>query len=516
LKNNSPRQRFLSKLINNFGSAVINGAMVFIVPRTIGPALYGNFSFLQDSFQGIIGIFDLNIGSTHFNYSSKYNNTKDATTLYFYFCLALGIILALGIVIVNWVGFSGYFWPGQKIGYICAGATLAYLMYLSVGLTNLSDSKEATVGVERRRLVVTIIGFMVLLTLFFNRVLTLATFFSLRIFVFLLAVIVFAAYLRKRNVFEFRFTKVNLNESKKVLKYLISYSHPLVTLSLIGFFFLYFDRWFLQVISGSIFQGYYSLAFSLSSVCILFTGAMVPIFSQMVARAHGENNKAYIQVIFQKSRMFYFLSAFLSIYFCFHTKEIIYLIGKTQYSGAKIPLMIMLFYPIHQTYGQLCGSMLMSLERTDLTRNLGIFSLVLGFIFSYFLIAPSSFFIPGMGLGAIGLSLKMVLSQFIIVNVSLFYVCKIIDEPFVKYLSFQFLVLIPLLLIGYISGSFYGSFFNKSFGVVGVVSQLLISGFSYIIITAVLCWFFPLLLGMKRHELRGYVGKLLSLLKFKH
>lgn len=178
-----------------------------------------------------------------------------------------------------------------------------------------------------------------------------------------------------------------------------------------------------------------------------------------------------------------------------------------------MPLMIMLCYPIHQTYGQLCGSMLMSLERTDLIRNMGLFSLALGFIFSYFLIAPNSFFIPGMGLGAIGLSLKMI-TKVIIVNVTLFYLCKIIRERFVKYLSFQFIVLIPLLIIGYVTNGLYGSFIDESSGVIGAVSQLLISGFSYLITVTALCWIFPGLLGLKRHELKDYIGKVLSLVRF--
>lgn len=514
LKNSSPIQRYLSKLINNFGGAAINAAMVLIVPRTLGPAHYGDFNFLRDSFQEIVGILDLNIGAAHFNYSSKYKETITATTLYFYFCLALGIILLSGIALVNQAGFSVYFWPGQKIGYIYAGATLAYLMHLSVGLTGLSDSKEATVGLEIRRIIVTIIGFMLLLALFFNRVLTLSTFFSLQILIFFLFVIVFAIYLRNKNVFRFEFAKVNLRDSKEVLKYFVSYSHPLLTLSLFSFLFVYFDRWFLQIISGSVSQGYYSLALRLSAVCILFTGAMVPIFRQMVAKAHGENNKAYIQALFQKSRIFYFVSAFFSIFFLFHSGEIIYLIGGAQYFEAKVPLMIMLCYPIHQTYGQFCGSMLMSLERTDLSRNIGLFSLALGFTFSYFLIAPNSFFIPGMGLGAIGLSLKMITTQVIIVNVTLFYVCKIIRERFVRYLSFQFIVLIPLLIIGYVTNDLYGSFIDESSGVIGAVSQLLISGFSYLILVTALCWIFPGLLGLKRHELKAYIGKVLSLAGF--
>ena len=96
----------------------------------------------------------------------------------------------------------------------------------------------------------------------------------------------------------------------------------------------------------------------------------------------------------------------------------------------------------------------------------------------------------------------------------LFYVCKIIKERFVKYFSFQFIVLIPLLIIGYVTNGLYGSFFDESFGVIDTVSQLLISGLFYLIIVTVLCWISPGLLGLKRHELKDYIRKVLSLLRF--
>lgn len=515
LQKSLPLQRYLSKLINNLGGSIISAAMVFVVPRALGPKHFGDFNFLRDSFQEITGILDLNIGGAHFNYSSKYIDTKDATTLYYYFCLILGIVLFLGITIINQVNLLEYFWPDQQVENIYLGAVLAYLMYLSIGLTALSDSKEATVGIEIRRLIIAIIGFPVLLILFFNGALTLSTFFGQQILVSLLLIVIFVLYLKSQNVFGFKFERIKWRDTKEIYKYFISYSHPLLTFSILGFLFGYFDRWFLQIISGSVSQGYYSLAFRLSSICILFTGAMVPVFRQMVSKAHGESNKAYIQTLFQKSRIFYFFSAFISIFFLFHSKEIIYFVGGDEYSAAKTPLMIMMLYPIHQTYGQFCGSMLMSLERTDLFRNIGICSNTLGPVLSYFLIAPSSFIIPGMDLGAIGLSLKMTITQLVFVNFALFFVCKIINEHFNRYLIHQFLVLIPLLIIGYIAHGFVSFFFKEINGVFGNISFLLISGSLYLTVIAAFCWISPGLLGLKRHELNAYIETLTTFVRSK-
>ena len=307
--------RYLSKFVNRFIGMLINAITVFIVPRTLGPSNYGDFNFLRDSFRRITSTLDLNIGQAHFNYSSKYSESKNATMLYFFFCLSLGIVLFLIIAFLNWCGLLEYLWPDQKLHYIYAGGILAYLLYLTERLTGLSDSKEATVGLEIRRLAVSIFGFGALLSIFFLDALNLASYFGLRICLNLFFICAFIIYLRHRNTFDFHFAKVELKESKKILRYFFSYSHPLVVLSLFSLLFGFFDRWFLQTIGGSVSQGYFSLAFQLSSICFLFTGAMTPVFMQSVAKAHGQENIDYIRTLFEKVRTFYFIAAFFSVFF---------------------------------------------------------------------------------------------------------------------------------------------------------------------------------------------------------
>ena len=109
MKNDSFLKRYLSKLVNNFGGAIINVLVTLIVPRTLGPAQYGNFNYLRDSFQVVVSLLDLNFGNAHFNYSAKSGNANNATTFYFYFTFLVGIVLFLGVTITHWIGLSKYF-----------------------------------------------------------------------------------------------------------------------------------------------------------------------------------------------------------------------------------------------------------------------------------------------------------------------------------------------------------------------------------------------------------------------
>ena len=380
-------------------------------------------------------------------------------------------------------------------------------MYLSDCLTGLSDSRMATTGFEFRRMIMRIVGLIILLVLFFTNKLTILTYFFQNIFVFLIILISGVIFLRHKNIFKFSLNISNYTNFKPILKHYITYSHPLLTLALFSFIFSFFDRWFLQVISGSVSQGYFSLAFGLSTICILFTGAMIPIFRQMITKAHGEKNVVLIQELFHKGRLLYFISAFLSFFFIFHSNIIINLIGGSQYSSANITLLIMFFYPIHQTYGQLCGAMLLSQEKTSLYRNIGIFTAILGFIISYFLLAPSTYIIPGCNLGATGLAIKFVLIQVIFVNIELYFVTKNIGLSFYKYLIYQVLVLIPIIIIGMIDRELFKNILNTNSGILFKGFITIISGFFMFLLAAVLCWFFPFLIGMKRYEIIDSISK---------
>jgi hypothetical protein len=78
----------------------------------------------------------------------------------------------------------------------------------------------------------------------------------------------------------------------------------------------------------------------------------------------------------------------------------------------------MTFYPIHQTYGQLSSSIFYATGQTKLYSNIGIITILAGLPVTYLLIAPADKM--GLNAGATGLAIKMVLLNFISVNIQVF------------------------------------------------------------------------------------------------
>jgi len=181
---------------------------------------------------------------------------------------------------------------------------------------------------------VTLSATAALVAIFYGGSLNLYTLFAYSIGVQLLLLVYFAVRLKRNGTFDFRPRRLAPEEVSKTLAYFYRYSSPLVFVFVTGFLINYFDRWLLQFVNGSVSQGYFSLGLRLSIVCILFSSAMTPLFIQSMARAHAEDDQERIRSTFRLTGVFYFLTAFISVFFAFHAGESVFIIGGDEYTGA--------------------------------------------------------------------------------------------------------------------------------------------------------------------------------------
>ena len=509
------KKRYFVKFLKSISDALINVFLLLFVPRVLGPANYGSFSFIRDTFQNIISFSDLNLNSAHINYAARKQSSGTASNVYFTYTLLVGILLLLFVLFITQTGIDQYLFPKQSVEYLFLGSILAYLMYLSTGLMGLSDSKVATVGFEIRSIIINISMFCMLVLLYFTHLLNLETYFLQRILLYLVLLVFGYFYLSRSISFRFRIVNPRDKEVKGIIRDFFIFSHPLFTLSIVGILFGFFDRWFLQIIYGSVSQGFFTLAFSLSSIASLFLSPMTPLMMQSIAKADEDNNNLGIKNAFDKVKFLYLISAFLSIFFMFHTKEIMGLIGGSNYQAATSTVIVMFIYPIHVVYGQFCGGVLIALRKTHLYRNISIVSTIVGFIITYFLLAPKSFFIPGLELNSFGLALKLVLIQLFSVMIQLYFVCKYFKVKIWGYLISQIIIPMPILFIGFLEWFIMHSF---SFIPHGPIENVLILAgsltFWFLVLGSIL-WLFPYLGGFDKAFLKSNIQQVASLIRRK-
>jgi len=200
-----------------------------------------------------------------------------------------------------------------------------------------------------------------------------------------------------------------------------------------------------------------------------------------------------------------FITAFFSFYVGSNGIDIMILLGGESYEGAGYSLMILAFYPIHQTYGQLCGAVLYSSGKTNIVRNVSIPFQIVGLILVFFFISPHD--LGGLNLGSIGLAYKMIILQIIVVNVYLWHCTKILSLSFLKHLLKQFFILFILFLFSFGLKFIFKNVTDYLF------LNLLINGIFYFIITIIFIYFFPSTINLKKSDFTKLYKKLLKFKK---
>jgi O-antigen/teichoic acid export membrane protein len=257
------------------------------------------------------------------------------------------------------------------------------------------------------------------------------------------------------------------------------------------------DRWLLQYFSGSVEQGFYGLSYLIGSACFVFTGAMTPLIWREFSIAYGKKDFDQMSSLFKRYvPLLYSIAAMVACFIAIQADKVIYIMGGSKFNGALWSLIIMSFYPIHQTYGQLSGAVYMAAGQTGLYSKIGILFMLIGIPVGYFLIAPENRM--GFNAGATGLAIKMVIMQIIGVNVQLYFNCRLLRLNFLHFVFHQ-IITISLFLV--LSAS--AMLFVERLRVLQhyILINILFSGIVYFCMIIGLLYYKPSIFGLKRENI---------------
>ena len=240
---------------------------------------------------------------------------------------------------------------------------------------------------------------------------------------------------------------------------------------------------------------------------MLFTSAIMPLFFRELSKKHEQNNLFSLKILYvQYSKLFFFISAFLSLYMIFNINYIIKFFIGQEYIMATIPASIYLLYPIQQTIGQLNGTFLFSIEKTKSIRNILIFISCIGIPISYLLLSDKSIlFFNGFSLGAKGVAIKMIVVQIISVSMQFWVIAKFLKIKKSLIYFHQFSVLCLIFSIN------YTLYFFKNIIETTILNEyhlIIFISFSliYLIVGLVIIYLFPFLIGLNKEKLKNYIS----------
>ena len=287
---------------------------------------------------------------------------------------------------------------------------------------------------------------------------------------------------------------------KSLSKEFISYCSPLLVYSIIGLIVGIFDIWLLQKYAGSEQTGFYGLAYSLAAMCFIFTSSMTPIITREFSKSYEQKDiRNMRKLFFRYIPMLYSLATYFGVFISMQSETVLAIFTDEKFQGAGVVLMIMAFYPIHQTYGQLSGSIFYATGQTKLYRNIGLISMLMGIILSFI-------FIYLFDMGAIGLAWKMIIGQVIGVNIQLYFNAKFLKFNMIRFITHQIYSILFFVVLAYVSSHIFSSDLS--------IWYFLISGFLYTLLVIIGIYIFPQIFSTNRDEIKNILNKMINRIKF--
>jgi O-antigen/teichoic acid export membrane protein len=497
----SLKKRYLAKLLSSLVGFALSLITVGMVPRALGPADYGNFSFLTFFFSQASIFF---LVGTPFAFYTKLSQRQHEYTLvafYLYFFGFSSLLLLCFTSVAYLSGTNSYFWPSQGGLFVYLAVGLAVVGRGIVILQNMVDAYGLTVSGELFNIFIKIISVILICSLYFYNVLNLFTYFLYSYFIQLILGSVFIFVLYRYGYLVKNFVILHHDEAKKYITEFYHYSHPLFIYSAVVFFAVIFNRWMLQFFAGSVEQGFFALSDRIGTICFLFTAPMTPLIMREFSLSFEKNDLEEMARLFRRYvPMLYAIAAYFACFIAVEASKVVYIIGGEKFQHATLAVIIMAFYPIHQTYGQLSGSIFYATGQTKLYRNIGVTFIILGLPVTYFLIAPVK--MMGLDAGATGLAIKMVSMQFISVNVQFYFNARLLKLRFWRYIGHQIVSVACLLGVAAISMLVV----DKGIGLHDkVILSFLLSGVLYTFMVMALGYVQPILFGLTRRDIHSLI-----------
>lgn len=494
----SLKKRYAYKLISNSITLVINIVVQVIVQRGLGPKAFGDFSYLTSFFQQVVGFFDIWTTPSFFIKLSQRPKEFEIVIFTLYVVGICSTLLFSSFLFISpGSSFYNIIWSGQEMYYLFLAAIWSIMVWILQLFTSMSDAFGLTVKSEKGRVVQKIIGLFLILLLFLINKLNITSYFYFHYITMFFLIGYYYWMIKKNGIPILKIWRIPIRTVENYAREFFEYSHPLFFIGFIGFSTGLFDRWLLQSFSGSVEQGFYGFSYQIGAVCFLFSGTMSPLIMREFSVAHSQIKHEQLVIIFRKYiPLLFSIVAFISCYISVQSDKVVLLIGGLEYSDAAWSVAVMSFYPIHQTYGQLSGSVFLATGQTKIYSKIGVFSALIGIPLT--LILVSSPFQLGFNFGAAGLAIKMVLIQIISVNVQLYYNAKFLNLNFRKYITHQVIVILCLTILSYTS-----VFISDNIFLLGenTLLSFLLSGIFYSLMVLVVIFLKPEIFAMSQKEI---------------
>lgn len=491
----SIRTRFAFTVGANLVRAVLSLVTGIVLARSLGPRSYGDMAFLSGTFVAVGQLLDMGSSSAFFTFLSQRPRSRRFVGWYAGWLAAQFLVPLLAIWLLFPARWVGTIWHGEERALVLLAFAAVFMQNTAWSIfQQAGESQRRTLFVQGVGVVAAAVQLLAFVLLWWLGALKLPAVFAVIAIEYLLASIV------AHTGFSYAAAgDVDAAEGRPsaVFNMYLRYCLPLIPYSWIAFAYVFADRWLLQTYGGGVQQAYYAVGAQYAGVALIAASSILRIFWKEIAEAHHRGDYERMGVLYRRvSRLLFLVGAAISGFFIPWTQELLRMLLGAAYVGGAATLAIMFIYPIHQSTGQITGTMLLATERVSLQVVLGIVFMVASMAVTYVVLAPRDAMVPGLGLASIGLALKMVVMQIISVNAVAFAIARI--WKWRMDWVYQPVGLLSCVALGWIAEQVVQRVVGGS---LGLPLRLGLAGALYLPLIAGLVYTQPWLVGVTRDEL---------------
>lgn len=495
--------RYFAKLIANLFALLATGVSYLIVPRSLGPQAFGQYSFFSTLFQQLFTLLDFGALGAFFSKFSQRPKELGLATTYLIYLSAYSALAFIGLLMIHLFGSLEDVFSAETEGGVLAflGLIWAILWSASIFSDKFVDALALTVPAEKIRMVLRSIFTTIILLMYFFDAISIWSFFFWNMgYLFVLtSLFIFLGY---RSGHSIPWPKSeDLDQLRSYFSEYVTYCRPLALVAAFSAFSLASDRWVLNYYGGSVQQGFFSLAWLLCSLPLIFSTAFVPLFWREISKARGEGSKNLLgQFMGRQFRVLFAITTSAGAIAFIFADELSYIAGGREYAEAAVCLAIMSLYPTYQVYGQMSSAIFLSYEQTKIYALFAICYSLLGFFAAIYILDNKALF--GFENEASALAFKLVVLQAVFVNLQLYFNCRLARISYWSFLANQIVLLLVIVFVAFLSKLCVESFVSDG------ISDLLFLAFAvpiYGSILLALTFAVPGLLGFERKEITNLI-----------
>ena len=499
-----PPRRFLERGLVRFSATLVTTLVGYscsfftgiIVARTLGSANYGDLSFLLGTFVAMNPLLEMGTSSAFYTFLAQKRRGLTFFLMYtgwmaFQFLtplILIGLIFPQQLIQHIWVG-------QQRNTVLLAFAASFFVNQFWIMINQMGEARRKTVHVQIPFALQSVLHLVLISSLVILKVLSVKAVMGL-----LLGEYILLAALTAPARFQDNFIREEDESPSQVFREFAHFCKPLMINAWAGFAYLFADRWLLQNYAGSKQQGFFAFSQQLANVTLIITVAMQNVFWKEIAEAREQKNHQRVERLYTLvSRTLYCVAAWISCLLVVHSREILAWTVGAKYQGAEICLAWMFLYSIHQVLGSVNGTIFFSTGDTMTHFKIGLLLSVLSIPATYFVLAPTHANIPGLGWGATGLAVKMVIIQFFGANLQAWVLAR--RHGWSYQLSYQLISVAFFLGLGWSLKWFSSQAFVWTGPVVQPMISAVVTSLLYAAATIAVIWRLPQLVGLTAEDL---------------